>query len=816
MAPEKQVKVEVVTDVEASKVEALETKLKQLKSQKLQLDIDARTDELEATEHKIQSLKIFLDNVNTGNTNIHIDDSDIEKAEAELAALESHKLDLEIAVETGKLEQAQAEVEELDDTQIDLEVDANTALLAVDQIGQGFDRLKQGALEIKAAFSDILGAAGAQEMNKTFLEMNLGASGAASALQDINSIVANLPGDDTALQGLLSQAAAQNAGITRQELEGMATAATDYFSAMSFYGKSATEAQQDMTNYILAGNTAELERSPILQGHIDKLKEGTTIQERSKLLQEALNDAGWGGISQQDTYNNKLQTFMGMLDRGKYTLGGFFQEGAKGAMDFILKLDEASNGLVGMGLAALSFAQPVADSLMGIGQAANGLRELRKGAKYIKELETVQKTWKAVQEALIPVQYAEGIAGQISIGWIALAVLLGIALGLAFIYLYENCDWFREAVDNLASTLQWLAGEIFNAVIGAIDSVRNAFSTFTSQLGLNTNDWTQAVLGFILFLPQLPMKVGEALLNTVAKALGFGDNFVATMQQAAMDAVNGFVSWITGLADKFREEVDAILDKAEQLAQELPEKIARSGLGVVGAWFDSTGEHSPGYMYEAFAGELDAMLGLTPGFTARMVMAWMMLGVQLVAATNNALMNVVSTVINIGANIVSQITSIAQRGVSGFSNAINGIVTALQNCLSWAYNVVMSSPLVSALQWLGQQAAWAFSVLGLGQSSPGKIVEHMEQELDWTSEAIQHSKLATDTKNLGASMASSFNPSLIGGSGGSGGSIPAGFFAGDTVINVYGDVDSDKRVQEIVDAVRRELNWDNKTAGRTV
>jgi hypothetical protein len=65
-------------------------------------------------------------------------------------------------------------------------------------------------------------------------------------------------------------------------------------------------------------------------------------------------------------------------------------------------------------------------------------------------------------------------------------------------------------------------------------------------------------------------------------------------------------------------------------------------------------------------------------------------------------------------------------------------------------------------------------------------------------------------------MAASFNPSLIGGSGGSGGSIPAGFFAGDTVINVYGDVDSDKRVQEIVDAVRRELNWDNKTAGRTV
>jgi hypothetical protein len=30
------------------------------------------------------------------------------------------------------------------------------------------------------------------------------------------------------------------------------------------------------------------------------------------------------------------------------------------------------------------------------------------------------------------------------------------------------------------------------------------------------------------------------------------------------------------------------------------------------------------------------------------------------------------------------------------------------------------------------------------------------------------------------------------------------------------NVDSDDRIQEIMDAVRRELAWDNKTAGRTI
>ena len=38
----------------------------------------------------------------------------------------------------------------------------------------------------------------------------------------------------------------------------------------------------------------------------------------------------------------------------------------------------------------------------------------------------------------------------------------------------------------------------------------------------------------------------------------------------------------------------------------------------------------------------------------------------------------------------------------------------------------------------------------------------------------------------------------------------------DIIINIYGDVDSEKRVREIVEAVKRELSFNNATAGRTV
>ena len=342
---EKQVKVKIATEEELSGVEALELKIKKLNAQKIQLGIDIASQKLDETQSKIDKLKQEKANLEVG-----VDDSKIKEIDLEIAQLEQESVNLQIEVETGKLKQTEAEIEDLDGTTIDVNVDNISAMQSIEQIGQGFDRLKSGASEVGQQMGVILDSAGAQEMNKTFLEMNLGAQGASDAVKKINNIVADMPGDDTALQGLLSQAMVKNAGMTEESLRGIATSATDYFSAMSFYGKSATEAQQDMTNYILSGNTAELERSPILQGHIDKLKEANTVEERSKLLQEALNEEGWGGISTQETYNNKLETFNGMLERGRYNLGGMLQEGAKWGMDFVLQLDEASGGIVGMGI----------------------------------------------------------------------------------------------------------------------------------------------------------------------------------------------------------------------------------------------------------------------------------------------------------------------------------------------------------------------------------------------------------------------------------------------------------------------------------
>ncbi|MBR1610232.1 MAG: hypothetical protein IJ672_01895, partial [Methanobrevibacter sp.] len=377
MASQKNVKIKLETEANLQRVQALEDKIKQIKKEKLQLEIDANTSKLQETENRIQSLKIFLDNVNTGNTNIHIDDSEIKKAEQELDSLESEKIELQLAVETGKLDSAKAEIEDLDGTTIDIDVNNITAMEAVEQISSGFDRLKQGAGEVGQVMGDVLESAGRMEQTESFLSMNIGADQAKKKLEEIRAVTDELPGDDVTLQNLLSQAALKDLKMGHDEFKLMGTAAADYMAAMQNFGKTSTETQQDLMNYILAGNTAEIERSPILQAHVDKLKEGTTVQERAKLLQEALTEEGWAGIASQDIYNNKLQQFNDMLERGKMNLGDVLLNGSEGAMDFLINLDNATGGLVGMAAAVGSFASPLTDTLLGVGQLATGLNSLK-------------------------------------------------------------------------------------------------------------------------------------------------------------------------------------------------------------------------------------------------------------------------------------------------------------------------------------------------------------------------------------------------------------------------------------------------------
>ena len=414
-----------------------------------------------------------------------VDDKQVKELEDLLDSLADKVVGFEVAVEDGEIDGALEKEDELNTTaEVDIEVNDAGIQVAMQNIKDGFSSIKQGASEVGAVLNDALASAGKQETNKTFLEQALGdPKTAEKKIQDINGIVQNLPGDDSVMQGLLGQAVAKDASLTTKELTEMGGAASDYFAAMKNYGKSSSEAFQDMNNYLMTGNTAEIERSPILANHIDKLKEGTTIQERSALLQEALNEEHWGGISAQDTYNNKLETFNGMLERGQYTLGGMFQEGAKGAMDFALQLDDATGGLVGMGIAAVGFASPLSDMVIGVGQMSTGLKAI-KDAGAVTALAEMLPFIVADEEAFLGLALAEDFAL-----WPIIAIIAAIALlGAAVYELGKYFGWWTDAgtmVDAVSAGVQRLWSAFINNpdVQSFIQGIKDAWNGVVAALG---------------------------------------------------------------------------------------------------------------------------------------------------------------------------------------------------------------------------------------------------------------------------------------------------------------------------------------------
>ena len=158
--------------------------------------------------------------------------------------------------------------------------------------------------------------------------------------------------------------------------------------------------------------------------------------------------------------------------------------------------------------------------------------------------------------------------------------------------------------------------------------------------------------------------------------------------------------------------------------------------------------------------------------------------------------------------------SVVNGAINFFKNAVQGIPQALQQCLDWARDLIMNHPIVQAIIWLGDQISWAFSALGLGQSSPGKIVKAMKNELDWTSEVIHKNSLVNDAASLGGGISGAFNPDFETGnaaiSNGGNASQVNNFYFSDIV------VDNEDRMQKIADYIARNLFWNNKTAGRSV
>ena len=459
-----------------------------------------------------------------------VDDEQVKALEELLDSLADKVVGFEVAVDDDGLDAAGEKEEGLNGSaEFVIDVDDAAVQQAMQNLSDGVGKAKQGVLDLKDALQEVEQAGMQSEQNKAFLEMNLGADKAKQTYQDISDIVASMPGDDNTMRSVLSTAQALGNDLKPAEMEAATKTMADYMAGSATMGKMATESQQDIMKYLLDGNTAELERGSIVSSQVDKLKEANTFMERQAAMQEVLNDLGYGGISTQDTMLNKQAEWEGMLYNSQDALSSMWLGAEKGAMDYILQLNDATNGLVGMGIVAGSVVGgPIIDTISGLGQMATGMKAIKDVGivSYLRELDIVSKLSAASEAVLSAATAAYGtivgvLTGEITLAeaatmaWnavlamnpIILVVIALIALAAALIWAYQNVDWFRAMVDNAWASIVMFGQQLYSFISGALSGLVNAiaavgawlvgrisasFSSIWSIISAAMNLWNQA------------------------------------------------------------------------------------------------------------------------------------------------------------------------------------------------------------------------------------------------------------------------------------------------------------------------------------
>ena len=332
------------------------------------------------------------------------------------------------------------------------------------------------------------------------------------------------------------------------------------------------------------------------------------------------------------------------------------------------------------------------------------------GALAINSILTLAETFGILKTATISETIAQWglntamLANPVTWLVVAIIVLIGV-----LIWAYYNCEDFRNAVNSLGEGFIWLCGVIYDSIMGAIEWAIGEFQKFTDSIGLNANDWTQAVLGFILFLPQLPIRLGAVFVDAIARALGFKGSLTQTLYNAGVNAVNWFSNGISNLSSALWDELNGMLSDAQNFVGQIGQILWDAGVNAITNFLNGLQRHSPGKMQREFRAELTEMVDFVPYASDR---------------------------------LSGNIRKLSQNMVGSFSG-----------------------------------------------------FDFNSGDIEFNGTANKDGRLSEliDTLIRLLPLIANNNPT----------------------VNIYGDVDNEARIIQIVEAIRKELEWNNETAGRS-
>ena len=213
----------------------------------------------------------------------------------------------------------------------------------------------------------------------------------------------------------------------------------------------------------------------------------------------------------------------------------------------------------------------------------------------------------------------------------------------------------------------------------------------------------------------------------------------------------------------------------------------------------------------------------------------------------NYLLQIINRVIQFGSNVVNNLRNSATNAVNGFINGIASLPGRVYNELSKTLSRVMEwgSQIVSRLGEIAQRA-WQAFINGLGIGSPGYIQILTLKELEDTGKRIPGAtqgiidnlgKMAGEAVDAWGTPSFQYGLENITKKDGVNiddvdvnrdsklevllkqilDALDKLNRGGDNLtFNLYGDMDEERKMQRFLEAVRKDLAWNNKTAGRTI
>lgn len=316
--------------------------------------------------------------------------------------------------------------------------------------------------------------------------------------------------------------------------------------------------------------------------------------------------------------------------------------------------------------------------------------------------------------------------------WQGLLLLLVNPFAGAFKLLYDNCEGFRNIINNLVEQiksafngvvnfLKELPSKIWNAIISTVDAIREW------ALGLRTaaeEGITQLVTNVVTFFSELPNKIAYVIGFCLGYIIKFGIDLYTWATTKIPEFVNSVVTFMQQLPDKIWNAIISAVQKVVTWGEDMKTQAVTKTTQLI-ANVVSFMQQLPGKIWNAIISAVQQVTTWGEQMRSRAVTAATNLLNQTITTLSqmpgkvwNAIVGAVQQVVNWG-------TQLAAKGTEAANGLYNAVVNGVRSLPSKMAEI--GSNIVSGI-WNGISSGWDWLT--------GKVKSLAKSLLDGAKDAL--------------------------------------------------------------------------------